>query len=713
MPSETNRAKGSPWIERALLVATSLLVLLLSVGWWSSVPPLGHDASGHIALFARVSEALSTGARWWAPDYNFGFPIGHYYQPLPHAVGGILTWLAGGGPAAVGVYKWVTVALVALSPWSVWLGARRAGLPATAALVAGLAAPLIVSTLDFGLTAHSSLVLGLHAQAWAGVTLPLAAGEVLRVVRGLPGSRATAVLAWAALFSSHFFYGAALVAWAGVWCLASHPREWRARFWRLGTVGLALTVMLAFWLVPLLTTLPSMGGWPFGNETRINGYGLSGFLEPLLAGALLDGEGSLPRLSALAFAGLVVAVSRFRHDETARCLAFATVLAGAFTIGRAGLGPIVDLFPLNRGVQMFRYLGLFHLAALWCVGYGAATLLSAMNRRPTRWAALAVLSIVWLLAVGRGGNQLVTGFQTIDKSDFDLAQYELLTEEMRRESRANGAARTYAFWKSGVPGHYHSGLLALWDVGEMGESQGVGLHDGLGFYFLEFFQPDPPRRPDRDNLALLDLYDFQYIVSSREHNYEALGAVPTFAQPNYTYWRLPTRSAICTPFHIDERYTAYPREVREQARRWLDSDGPRRHIQPLIEVPNTLSMGGVTAGPVEVVGGYPLPDVEGEAGRVHSSQRAADRVACDVTMDRAGGLLFKIGHHPYWRLEVDGRPTPTYLTYPSYLATELEPGRHVVVARFEPPPVRGWLVLLVPLPVAVLTWRDRRGVDGS
>ena len=689
---------------RVALSATSLLVVLLSFGWWNSLPPLGDDASGHIVLMARIAEALGTGAGWWAPDYNLGFPIGLYYQPLPHFVGGLLTFIVGGGAAAIPVYKAITVLLLVLTPWATCLGASRMGLSPLAAVAAGVCSPLLVSSLQFGLTTHSSLSLALHSQAWAGVALPIAVGELARAIDGRERSLATAALSWVFLFLSHFFFGLAVIALAAIWTVASHPRRWFRRAARAVVVAACTAAALSFWFIPLATTLPAMGGWPFGSDMRVHGYGFRAFLEPLARGFVLDGEQSLPILSCLVLLGLLIALSRLRSSRPARLLVSALVLCTVFTIGRTGFGPLVDVFPPNRSVQMFRYLGLFHLFALFCGGYAVGEVFdSVRENRRLRDLTLIIFAVLWAASVGRGGVQLVEGYQTIDSADVDMGRYRALVSAMKQETSISGPGRTYAFPRSGLRGHFYSGLLALWDAGDMGESRGAGLHDSLNYYFLEFFHPETV-----ENDTLLDLYGFQYVASSEDVYFDDIGAERVFSSADYGYWRVDHRVSQCAPFRVDRRFTAFPRELREDARRWLAGAGPAEAIQPLVTVPRRLAVGGVTDGPVRVAGAYELAAAEISTSTVVLSQREPDRALCRVRMSRPGAVLFRVGYHPFWEASVDGEPVETQFTYPAFVAVEVDEGPHDVAIRFRLPSYVHPLLWLACLPILALRWRDCR-----
>lgn len=677
--------KAPDYWSLVALAATSLFVVVLSLGWWNGVPPLGDDASGHITIFARFAETLHTHSAFWAPDYNLGFPIGLYYQPLPHAVGGGVTALFGGGTAAIAVYKVVTIALLAATPWAFFLGSRRLGFGLVAATAAGVSSVFIRSSLNFGLTAHSSLVLGLHAQAWAGVALPIATGEIGRLISGRGRSLAPAVLAWSFLMTCHFFYGIALGALALVWCVRRSSRSTAANLSRLAGISIGVVVSLLFWFVPLLESLPAMGGWPFGSAERVDGYGFGGFLGPLVRGQILDGSGKLPIFTLLFAVGLTLALLRRKRDRLGWFIISGVGLTVAFSVGRAGLGFVVDLFPLNRMVQMFRYLGMFHLVAILTIGFAVGEIVTILQ--PTRCLRGTIVAggALWMAAAGLGGAEYVNGFRTVDDAGVDYPEYQHLVQEMRSATRDFGASRTYAFPRTGLSGHFYSGLLGLWDAGDMGESRGVGLHDSLNYYFLEFFHPER-----LESSLLIDLYGFQYLAGSRNLSFEDAGLETSFISDDYAYWRVPHRVSGCLVASVDKELSAFPRETREDARLWLRSSAPAAASFPLIRVPDQISTGGVTRGVVTVEGTYE-PSQAQHVGEVLLSQRASDRNICRVVMRADGLVVFKNSYHNYWQVRVDGELVQTLMSYPGFVAAEVPAGDHEVVIRFAKPRIATWL----------------------
>ena len=154
------------WVLPAM---ASLFVLVPATGYLEATTPLADDASSHITTIATLAEAMRNGWGWWSPDYNAGFPMVLYYQPLPHIVSAAVAAAFGGSPAAPAVYKAFTVLLLAVQPWAMYAGMRRAGATDLAAAAAGAATPFVIAVTDpagltFGYNAIAALKIGLYTQ---------------------------------------------------------------------------------------------------------------------------------------------------------------------------------------------------------------------------------------------------------------------------------------------------------------------------------------------------------------------------------------------------------------------------------------------------------------------------------------------------------------------------------------------------------------------
>src|SRR5206468_8207194 len=122
----------------------------------------------------------------------------------------------------------------------------------------------------------------------------------------------------------------------------------------------------------------------------------------LFRGQLFD-NGRFPIVSLLVLAGVLVCVSRVRDDPRARALLGAFALSLLLFFGRPTLGPVLDLLPGMKDVQIHRFIMGVHLAGIllagvgltWLArsGYGLARRLTPQRNVFAAGAATVLLSV--------------------------------------------------------------------------------------------------------------------------------------------------------------------------------------------------------------------------------------------------------------------------------------------------------------------------------
>lgn len=699
-----------------LLALASLFVLIPATGYWGPFTPLGDDASSHITTIATLSEALRSGGGWWSTDYNGGFPMGLYYQPLPHVASAIVAMLFGGPSAADETYKVLLIAMLAVQPWAVFIGLRRAGLGRLEAACAGVVTPLVLNGIEFGYHAQASLNVGLYTQAWGNVALPLAFGELAAIGRGR-GRVLPAVLACAFVASTHMFFAIALVVPGLLFALVG--RAWRRSVWQLPAVGVGAFGLLAAWLLPLATTQAFFGGWPFGRATRVDGYGINVVWQKLTSGAAMDADQALslpfgvqvPVLMSLTVLGLLAAVASIVHEHTAarrKGLACAAVLLGWALIGfigrgsaeSPGFGALIDLYPMHKTVQLFRYGALVQFALVIFAGVGLATLGKAAARVHSV-AGMIVLGVALFAPARAGVQQLDNGFRTIDDSGhFRPGPWQAAVDWLRED---DVGGRMYVGKRSELRGHYHSGLMA-WGARRPGaQSYGVGLHDSLHFYTLEYL------KPDRGNaLALADIFDFRTVVYSPRADLSGFGDLsPIYADDGYRVARLDVSGDAVAVMREGDTVHGEPRLLRRDIRAWMIGDGPAtlQTVVAVIDHPRSREMlVGYPPAPEEARNFGPHDPV----GHVLASEHVDSTFYAEVEMDADGLVVAKIGYHPFWRVSVDGIPAETVFAYPGFVAARVGPGHHTVTGEFRWPTYSRVLLFVSPLWLALAWVLDRR-----
>jgi hypothetical protein len=706
------------WLLPAL---ASLLVLLCSTGWWNGVPPLGDDASSHISTIGTLAERMRAGEGWWSTDYNLGFPMALYYQPIPHVVSAALCALIGGADHAATVYRVLVLLLTALLPWCVTLGWRRAGAPLAMAACTGLLTPLVMESLAFGFNSHATLKVGLYTQVWGMAALPLWMGEMSAWMRGrgrwLPTAATTALA-----MGCHTFLIVALPPALGLALLVQALRQRRPTVLAAPTAAAALGMLaLAPWWLTLWSNRAAMGGWPFGSEEHRNGFGLRRLGLDLVSGRWMDGPTAwsewlivplledgdprrwgirvVPVLSILALGGLLrLRRSALRGTPTATVLGCLVAWALFGAAGRTGLGAAYDLWPLHRSVEAFRYSLLVQFAGLGLAGLGLAELGAALHRaldgrswRPAPAAAVVGLVTALLLVqpTTAGIHQLRQGFRTIDHSlRRDTILHRRLGETLRDLPEGG---RVMIGPRTGTRYHFHGGLMAWLGRRPMGQSYGVGLHDSLGFYVVQYADLQDPAR----TATWLQWLDYRWIVRHPDTELAGLPDLPVHwsGGRRYRVHPLPVDGQSAMVVHVLGDRIGSPRALREDMRRWWQGEGPGRHATWRVQLPSLRDGSDLVGAPHRVQGRDRVEDtLPPLPARVITSHARADRASATVEVDGPAWLAFRMAWHPFWSVTVDGSPREVHLVYPAFPAVRLQPGDRQVEARFRWPDAsrRAW-----------------------
>lgn len=689
-----------PLLRRGILALWCGALLAPAAGGILAGQPIyGDDHSSHMAAIHHLLTLIRNGeADLFCPTFNLGFPMYLYYQPLPHFSVALVHILSFGLLSEQLCFNLTVLALWCLYPLTMYLGCRRLGLGDTASLLCALFAPLVDSSLRFGTSLHSVMGLGLFTQLYSMVLLPLCVGwtwEALqRRGRSLFCATGLMVLVWL----SHAFYGMVAATIAVVMAF-SQPSGLRRSLPRLLKMGLATAGTLLFWLIPLAMTRDHMGSWPFGGEERWMGYGVQVVAEELLFGELLD-SGRLPLLSLCLLAGIFVAARRWPVAPALRPLLVCFGMFLFFLMGRRTFGHGVDIQPANMVVQLFRYLGPVHIFGVILAGVGLSRGCDLLRARRVPGivvillvAALLAGPILWLMGASRSLFR-------------DLRSHPLSEEDLGRVSGAVHSAvaagarpgRIYSHTRTGQGAHIVAALMGRFTDQPMGQSYGVGMHDSLGTFYLEHLDPLKPSR--------LALYNFRFVLATPDSGFARqqarLGRKPVHQQGSIQVHALPGAHGYFAPADLSFAILGAPRQVRPAAIKWLSSTLPEAGrfgvVAPRLAAvpPEVKHLVRVSDEQVEVLeGGRWRPQKKWPAalrspaaappGRVRAESAALNSFHARVIMQRQGLLALKVAYHPFWQVEVDGRPAATLMLTPAFLGVSLEAGAHQVAFCFRNP----------------------------
>jgi hypothetical protein len=715
-----------PGAQRAerLVVALALAVLVGAVLW--SAPgyvrgdePLGADASSHILASATIARHLQDGSPgWWMPSLNLGFPLAHYYQPLPHCATAVLALALGGPERATVAYKLLVVLLLCLGPITTYAGLRRLDLSRAAALVAAIAlATLSTRQESYGLTARHYLFLGLYTLLFGAVFLPLALAEGVRFVQGR-GRLSRAVAWFGLLFLSHGLLALGLIPlFALVAFFVPHEHEQRARLGagralldrlgRLVTLGALSGAFLAFWLLPQLACSDYFNGWPIPMGEMTDGVGLSALLADWAQGGLLDLRRP-PVLTVLSSLGVLLAVAGARRRAAQRAVLAGVVLFLVFTAGRATFGNVLDwTFPPNARIEgMARWVAMLQFFLALAAGLAGELLVRGLQRLPAlarrSWVPLASVSALVLgLAFPRHVELLSRGLTTFPP-EYDRAAYVAVADAIARDP-AEG--RVYTREGLGHSSHWAMTYLTMLTGKPMTISYAVGGQDSLSLFYLWYFRIlDPESAP-----ALVRLFDIRYLLKQPGQALPHLPSKFVARQGPYEVSRLLGDYGlfewVAEPRVLEART---PVEARRACMRWMLEEYPRGASFLRLPEPIEAKTPSLPSTNFELGGNEPLdrtkiavaPAVD---GKVLEEEAGSSRFAAHVRLaDESAWLLLKVTAHPFWAAEVDGRAAPVYYLSPSFMGLPLARGEHRVEFTFRAPAWQKALLAVAPIVLAAL-----------
>jgi hypothetical protein len=645
-------------------------------------------------------------------DLQLGFPLAHFYQPLPHVATGVLALVLGGPEHAAQAYKLLVVLLLVAGPFATWLGLRRLGFGPVAAVCGAIAlATISAPKAYYGLTARHYLLSGLYTMLWGSVLVPLALAEGVRFVQGR-GRVSLAVATFALLFFAHALLALGLVpVFVFAACLAPEGEApLRARLTRLVVLGSATGGVIAFWLLPQLVNSDYFGGWPVSEAERADGFGLALVLSDWFHGRLTDHR--RPHVLALASLLACVALVSALRRPTNRVVLFGLVLFVCFSAGRKTFGSLVDwVFPPNARIEgMMRWIAMLHFFLALAIAAGVERLLELGARGP-RWLGPAALALVpgTLLASTLPSRvaDLRWGLDTFFEQD-DRAAYLEIAERLRA---APVPGRTYAAEPVGQNSHWVMAYLPLL-TGKPGSlSYGVGVQDSLNFYYLWSFggaRANVLVRDEKRAAGAAELFNVRYLVVQPGFDGSYLNASTLARRGPYEVLELPGEYGyfdVIEPPEVVE--DAPPAHLRARFEHWLRAGHPRG--ARFLRFPEPVR--GKFPGLPQATRGYREQQVEPEGarfpprtrlrpGRVLAEEGGQARYRARVAVDAGEAwLLLKVTPHPWWRAEVDGERRPVYHLSPSFQGLPLGPGEHDVTFAFRNP---GWQKLLLALAPAFL-----------
>ncbi len=614
----------------------------------------------------------------WFPYLGLGSPQFLHYQSLPAMIAGAIGLVIGPNAA----YAWSLYLLLSLWPLSVYGGARLLGAGRGAAGASAAMAPFLCSTSGIGYEQHAYLWtgFGVWTQLWASVTLPLAWGCSWRWIRD--GRHAFAAVALTALtIALHYETGYLALIPLLLWPFVA-PGRLALRIRRAALVVGGALLASAWVIVPLL----DQRAWAAQNEALrntplANGYGAGRVLGWLISGQLLD-HGRLPVVTAFAGLGLALAIRRCRRDADARALLVALGVCLLLSFGRATFGSLVALLPGSGDVFFRRFMMGVQLSALLLAGSGAAwiaRIVWAAGRRhagrsayrlagrPPVQAAAALAATVLVLApawveLGRYDARNAGAIAAQRRADAtEGAQLGRLLAIVRRD----GGGRVYAGEPTNWGNSFNVGAVPVFKYLESLDADEVG-------YTLRTasLMTDPEYFFDDTDASDYILFGIRYLLVPTGYAPPVRARLVARSGP-YALWKF-TGGGYVHIAALTGTLAADRSNVGVRSIPLLHSNLAEHGVDPR-----------VAWGP-----GRPQPVPRAASGTSPGTvlgtqaQLAAGRLSVTARLRSPGAVVLSASYDPGWAATVDGRPAPTVMVGPAFVAVRAPVGTHRVVFRY-------------------------------
>lgn len=699
--------------SRLLVLAAVIFgLVLLFPEYRLDAPPFNDNGVLHqgLAEYAATHWAEHWPVDYWYPSVSTGFPMFASYPHLSQLTAAALAhWFEGD---ARRIYETLRYLLQAMLPLSIFVSLRRLGLSRATSTFAALLYPLITAGYD-GID-WSSYVWrghGLGPQLWGVFFLFPTLAWGYQAIRTGRCWIAGVLLAVCTL--SHFLYG--YMAALSLFVLAILPdpsTRWPRRLMRLIRIGAVAASMTAYFVVPFLLNRGELLKSRWEPVWKWDSMGWEWVLTRLLHGEIFDST-PIPAITILAAVGVVVAARKTRRgDDRQRWLLVCFVLWAVLLCGRATFGRVMDLLPLASGLHMHRFIGGMQVFGLILAASGLETIWRWFQARP--WAE-------WqrLVAGGCVVGAVVLGPATMLVRYMRANDYMAATAKVALQ-RADDLRGLVGALHDLPPGRVHAGFAGTW--GEQFTIGGVPVYahlqragfDMVGYLFMAMARPGEwqvrldYRRPDH-----CDLYNLRYLLVPDTV------AVPEFAtlqtrRGTLSLYEVPVSGYFMlgriTESAADELSTKSVRtapweQIYQLGDRWLAGPEPgRAHFIALDD---------------ESVAPSPLAESARPSGAVTRELVRSGSYDCEVDGADQADLILKVTYHPYWHAWVDDTETRVRPVIPGFMAIRVEPGRHAVRFRYQPPPWKKGLFLLALMVPAgafvapLLTMVRRRRADAT
>ena len=666
-----------------------------------------NDLTFHIAASQRLTQSISTGDSFldpWMSQWALGYPLWHFYQPLPHMVAGLWLAITSHFASETGSFAVFYYLLMAALPATTYLGARLFGLNPIAA---GFASLLLIGVSEVGDLSRYGVAYGAYVRRGSGLYTQLMSYNLLMPALGLAnyslntGRRkilSACLIGVTAL--SHVVFGYAAIVSVAIMALVGPRGDRSRRVVRAASILIPAFILLAWFVVPMLLASGEANRCRWDDVWKFDSWGAKNILSTLLSGRFFD-EGRLPVMTVALAASVLDALYRWKRPMPRRLLILTVVWLAIF-FGRTTWGYFMLALGLPATFHVSRFESVFELFAVLLTAWALAKLVAAVRRlgyAATLSGVIALGAMAFVMFTERVSFLRLSNYWG-EESLTGLAREGPDLEASLADIRAILRER---------PGRVWSGPTGNWAANfQIARTQPYTFLSLAGFDELSFLYHTLSWSSDvTAELNENDPYQAQLFAM------RAVLAPVTQAMPSYfTRRAVHGKLAVYEASHegyfglvdIGARYNGPLTTVLNRDWGWMNN--------PAVRAGAVVALGSDLNGVPEWKLYEQLPPLDPRfstpRGIVTSESKQGETYSAQLAVLRPCYALLKITYFPGQQAIVDGKPAPIFRVYPNFCAIPVGPGEHRIEVRYRPGPIKPILLVTGFILVGLIAQAMRR-----
>jgi len=661
---------------------TLLIIWLLGIG--IGLPPLANnshptnDSILHIHQVEQMEQAYKNGQPLidhWDPTIGLGYPFLRTYSHCYH----FLLWVSSKILPMFSLNQinhFLILLIWSLWPLSLYFGLIKLNLKPEIALYSAFLAPLIHSSLRFGISVETYFGYGLAPNLLGLVFLPIALGLSWRycIFRERPAvTLIFMVLTW----FSHLMMGYILCISLAIFIAISTIEQITDALQiivRFGCVCIFTLLASLFFLFPFLEDGELINKTGLESITYWDSYSITHIFSTFIKGDFLDYGLRIPIISILLLIGLLFPQKKKWWYNP---YFWSFIFWLCMFCGRKSWNIFHYTLPLSDKISFERLVVACQFFAIVLSAHGLFYVISSCRKIDTRVLRDTVLYLLFFSFLAHiffnlelnwiTNQEKIKLIQETGRSD---PSQEQLIKDIGRTSE-DGSRLLVPF---GISNHELeiSALTLSNSIDHVGFQWHTMSHNSDFLYDLNWNRHDH-----------LSLFAIKYTILPK--NVKSPPHLKKLQHGSmFNLSSVSNYEGLFTFGQIESALNGPPSEHRMLIKDWMNSDHLRKKEFLGFNVMNSKVPINKTTH-VKSNFSYQGPKVleDGVFG-----------YEINMSTDQSGFLIGKFTWHPGWTAKVDEVQVPTIMVSPSLTAIKIQPGTHDVVFHFEPSNRRIWLILL-------------------